>query len=165
MGDRELSVERRIAAPIEEVWLTIRDRFEEWFCPRPWRAEARDIEWRAGGRSLVVMHGPNGEEVPNEGVILEYDANRRFVFTDAFKAGWQPSGPFMVGLFAIAPDGEGTRFTATARHWIDETLASFDGVRERLGRHGRPAQNIGGGRRIVITAVTQRSDSVGCAGA
>lgn len=28
----------------------------------------------------------------------------------------------MVGLFEIAPDGDGTRFTATARHWTDETL-------------------------------------------
>lgn len=119
---RELSVERRIAAPVEAVWQTIIDRFEEWFCPRPWRAEARDMEWRAGGRSLVVMHGPGGEEMPNEGVILAFEPNRRFVFTDAFTAGWHPSGPFMVGLFEVAPDGEGTRFTATARHWTDEAL-------------------------------------------
>jgi uncharacterized protein YndB with AHSA1/START domain len=119
---RELSVERRIDAPVEDVWRTMIDRFDEWFCPRPWRAEARDIEWRPGGRSLVVMHGPDGEEMPNEGVILEYETNRRFVFTDAFTAGWHPSGPFMVGLFEIAPDGDGTRFTATARHWTDEAL-------------------------------------------
>ncbi len=119
---RELSVERRIVAPVEAVWRTMTNRFEEWFCPRPWRAEARDIEWRPGGRSLVVMHGPNGEEMPNEGVVLEYDPNRRFVFTDAFTAGWKPSGPFMVGLFEIAPDGDDTCFTATARHWTDEAL-------------------------------------------
>ncbi|MDD1452040.1 SRPBCC domain-containing protein [Sphingomonas sp. H160509] len=121
-NSRELSVERRIAAPVEAVWRTMTNRFEEWFCPRPWRAEARDIEWRPGGRSLVVMHGPNGEEMPNEGVVLEYETNRRFVFTDAFTAGWKPSGPFMVGLFEIAPDGDGTLFTATARHWTDEAL-------------------------------------------
>ena len=121
-NSRELSVERRIAAPVEAVWRTMTNRFEEWFCPRPWRAEARDIEWRPGGRSLVVMHGPNGEEIPNEGLILEYEPNRRFVFTDAFTAGWKPSGPFMVGLFEIAPDGGDTLFTATARHWTDEAL-------------------------------------------
>ena len=28
----------------------------------------------------------------------------------------------MVGLFEIAPDGDGTLFTATARHWTDEAL-------------------------------------------
>ena len=121
-NSRELTVECHIAAPVEEVWRTMTDRFEEWFSPRPWRTEARDIEWRPGGRSLVVMHGPNGEEMPNEGVILEYEPNCRFVFTDAFTAGWRPSGPFMVGLFEIEPDGDGTRFTATARHWTDEAL-------------------------------------------
>ena len=119
---RELKVERRIDAPVEMVWATMIDRFDEWFCPKPWRAEARGIEWRSGGRSLVVMHGPNGEEMPNEGTILEFEPNRRFVFTDAFKSGWIPSGPFMVGLFEIAPDGNGTRFTAAARHWTDEAL-------------------------------------------
>ena len=121
-GTRELSVERRIAAPLEDVWRIMTDRFEEWFCPRPWRADARDIEWRPGGRSLVVMHGPDGEEMLNEGVILDYEPNSRFVFTDAFTVGWKPSGPFMVGVFEIVPDGDGTRFTATARHWTDEAL-------------------------------------------
>ena len=119
---RELSVERHIAAPVEEVWRTMTERLADWFCPRPWRAEARDIEWRSGGRSLIVMHGPDGEEVPNEGVILDYVPNRRFVFTDAFKADWQPSGPSMVGLFEVAPDAGGTRFTARARHWTDEAM-------------------------------------------
>jgi uncharacterized protein YndB with AHSA1/START domain len=118
--NRELSVERHIEAPVTRVWDTMMDRFEEWFCPRPWRAEARQVEWRPGGRSLVVMHGPNGEEMPNEGVILDYQPGHRFVFSDAFTGDWQPSGPFMVGLFEIVAEGSGTRFTATARHWTDE---------------------------------------------
>jgi len=118
--NRELSVERHIEAPVTRVWETMMDRFEEWFCPRPWRAEARQVEWRSGGRSLVVMHGPNGEEMLNEGVILDYQPGHRFVFSDAFTGDWQPSGPFMVGLFEIMSEGSGTRFTATARHWTDE---------------------------------------------
>ncbi|MBX8855386.1 hypothetical protein HCH45_15430, partial [Sphingomonas melonis] len=69
---RELSVERHIEAPVAHVWKTMIDRFEEWFCPLPWRAEAREIAWRPGGRSLVVMHGPNGEEILNEGIILDF---------------------------------------------------------------------------------------------
>lgn len=120
--NRELSVERHIEAPVATVWTTMIDRFDDWFCPRPWRAETREIEWRPGGRSLVVMHGPNGEEMPNEGIILDFQPERRFVFTDAFTGDWQPSGPFLVGLFAIVADGAGTRFTATARHWTDEAL-------------------------------------------
>lgn len=118
----ELAVERRIAAPVAAVWRTMTERIEEWFCPKPWRAEARDVDWRAGGRSLIVMHGPNGELVPNEGMILAFEPERRFVFTDAFVGDWQPNGPFMVGLFEVAADGDAARFTARARHWTREAM-------------------------------------------
>ena len=118
----ELSVERRIAAPVERVWHVMTARLEEWFYPAPWRAEARTLEWHAGGRSLIVMHGPNGEEMPNEGIVLAVEPNRRFVMTDAFTGDWQPAGPFMVGLFEIEPDGDGTLYRGTARHWTREAM-------------------------------------------
>ena len=118
----ELSLERHIAAPVETVWRTMTERFEAWFCPKPWRAEVQELDWRPGGRSLVVMHGPNGEAMPNEGVVLAFEPNRRFVVTDAFKAGWQPAGPFMVGVFEVESDGSGTRYRASARHWTREAM-------------------------------------------
>lgn len=124
MGDADfgLSVERRIGAPPERVWRTMIERFEDWFCPRPWRAEARELDWRPGGRSLVVLHGPNGEEKANEGVVLAFEPGRRFVFTDALTAGWQPATPFIVGVFEIEPDGAGTLYRASARHWTREAM-------------------------------------------
>lgn len=122
MGDDrlELSVERRIRAPVATVWRAMTVHFEEWFCPRPWRAEIEELDWRAGGRSAIMMRGPNGEAMLNEGVVLAVEPERRFVMTDAFKAGWHPSGPYMVGLFEIEPDGDGTLYRATARHWTEE---------------------------------------------
>ena len=68
------------------------------------------------------MHGPSGEEMPNEGIVLAFEPNKHFVFTDAFTGDWQPAGPFMVGIFEIEPDGTGTRYRATARHWTRETM-------------------------------------------
>jgi uncharacterized protein YndB with AHSA1/START domain len=118
----ELSIERRIAAPVEQVWQAMTERFEEWFCPKPWRAEARILDWRPGGRSLVVMHGPNGEEMPNEGVVLAFEPNKRFVFTDAFTGDWEPAEPFMVGIFEIEADGDGTLYRGRARHWTREAM-------------------------------------------
>jgi uncharacterized protein YndB with AHSA1/START domain len=118
----ELSIERRIEAPVEHVWQVMIARFEDWFCPKPWRAEARELNWRPGGRSLVVMHGPNGEEMPNEGVVLAFEPNKRFVFTDAFTGDWQPCGPFMVGVFEVHPDGDGTLYRASARHWTRDAM-------------------------------------------
>lgn len=120
--DLELRVERRIDAPVETVWRTMTERLEEWFCPKPWQARIRELEWRPGGRSALVMHGPNGEEVLNEGVVLAFEPNRHFVFTDAFTAGWRPAGPFMAGVFEVQPDGDGTLYQATARHWTRDAL-------------------------------------------
>ena len=77
------------------------------------------------------MRGPGGEtdcqgdgqsEESVGGVLLDYIPERRFVFTDAFSVGWQPQKPFMVGMFEIEPDGDGTRYRASARHWTAEAM-------------------------------------------
>jgi uncharacterized protein YndB with AHSA1/START domain len=51
MSDTELTIARRLAAPRAAVWAAWADprRLEEWFCPRPWRAEVRAFELRPGG--------------------------------------------------------------------------------------------------------------------
>jgi len=118
--DLVLSVTTYIDAPPEKVWEVMTVRQEEWWCPKPWRAEIVAQEWHAGGRAAQIMHGPNGETMPNEGVFLEVTPGVRFVCTDAFTAGWKPAGPFMVGTWEIAPEGSGTRFTGSARHWAKE---------------------------------------------
>lgn len=118
--DLSLSVTIYIEAAPEHVWQVMTERQEEWWCPKPWRVEIVEQDWRAGGRAAMTMHGPNGETMPNEGVFLEVTPGVRYVVTDAFQAGWQPAGPFMVGVWGIAPEGSGTRFTGEARHWTRE---------------------------------------------
>ncbi|MBW8784373.1 MAG: SRPBCC family protein [Novosphingobium sp.] len=119
---RELSVSRTIAAPPEKVWEVLTERTAEWWCPKPWRAEITAWERRPGGRSAMVMKGPDGEEHPQEGMFVAWDEGRRFAFTDAMTADLQPQGPFMIGIFEIAPEGTGTRYTASARHWTDAAV-------------------------------------------
>lgn len=116
----ELSVTRYIDAPPETVWQVMTEQLAEWWCPKPWRTEIIELDWRPGGRSAMVMHGPNGEQHPNDGVFLEVTPGTRMVFTDAFKAGWIPQKPFMTGYFEISREGSGTRYTAGARHWDEE---------------------------------------------
>jgi uncharacterized protein YndB with AHSA1/START domain len=118
----ELSIEKRIEAPVGAVWRAWRDHLAEWWCPRPWRAEIVAFEPHAGGRSAMVMHGPDGERMPHEGVFLEVVPERRVVFTDAFRAGWVPQGPFMVGTLAFTPEGDHTLYRGSARHWNAETM-------------------------------------------
>ena len=116
----ELSVTRLIDAPVATVWKIATERLAEWWCPKPRTVEIVEQDWRAGGRSALVMRGPSGEEMPQEGVLLEVSPGKRFVFTDALTASWHPQGPFMVGTIEFADEGGKTRYTASARHWTTE---------------------------------------------
>jgi uncharacterized protein YndB with AHSA1/START domain len=118
----ELSITRHIAAPVERVWDVLVNRQEEWWCPKPWYAKIVEQDRRPGGRCAMVMYGPDGEEMPQEGVFLAWDEGRRFVSTDAVTADFQPAGPFMIGIWEVAPEGDGTRYTASARHWTEEAM-------------------------------------------
>jgi uncharacterized protein YndB with AHSA1/START domain len=117
-NDLELSVTCLIDAPVDVVWRVFTEQTNEWYCPKPWRAEV-DWDLRAGGRSSTVMYGPNGEENRMEGIILEAVPGKRVVFTDAFKGDWTPQGPFMVGFFEFEDEGGKTRYTGRARHWTE----------------------------------------------
>lgn len=120
----ELSVTRLIAAPPELVWDVMTARQTEWWCPLPWRAEIVEQDWRAGGRCAMVFKGPGGEEMPQEGIFLEVSHGRRFVTTDCAVRDpndeWRTAEPFMIGIWEIEPEGDGTRYTARARHWSEE---------------------------------------------
>ena len=117
----ELAIERYIDAPPETVFQVWTGRLEEWWAPRPWTTKIIENDLRPGGRSAMVMTGPDGATSAMEGVVLEFVPNKSIVFTNAFTAGWIPQKPFMVGFFTFAPEGNGTRYRAGSRHWDAET--------------------------------------------
>jgi len=124
----ELAVTRLIDAPVALVWQIATERLAEWWCPKPWTTEIVEQDWRPGGRSAMIMRGPDGEEHAMEGVFLEVTPGKRFVFTDAFKAGWIPQTAFMVGWFEFADEGGKTRYTAGARHWTEDALKQHEAM-------------------------------------
>ena len=124
----ELSVERLIDAPVDIVWQVWTERTEEWFCPKPWRVEIVEQDLRPGGRSELIMRGPDGEEIPMEGVFLEVVPQQRIVSTDAFKAGWVPQGPFMVAVTEFEDQGGRTLYRARARHWTREAKEQHEAM-------------------------------------
>ncbi|WEK47679.1 MAG: SRPBCC domain-containing protein [Candidatus Andeanibacterium colombiense] len=121
--NHELTVTEYIEAAPDKVWDILANRQAEWWCPTPWRVEIDHQDRKAGGRCAMTMYGPNGEVMPNEGVYLEYTEGKRYVVTDAFSLAdgeYTPTGPFMLGIWEIAPERSGTRFTGRARHWTAE---------------------------------------------
>ena len=120
-SDRELVLARIIDAPRENVYRcwTEPQLVTQWFAPKPWTTPRAEIDVRPGGSSLIVMRGPDGDEFPNPGVILEVEPGRRLVFTDAYTSAWEPSAkPFMTLALTFDEEGEGkTRYIARAKHW------------------------------------------------
>lgn len=103
-----------------------------WFAPAPWSTPRAESDPRPGGRSLIVMADPEGNEFPNAGIYLEVVPNRRIVTTDAYTEGWVPSEkPFMTTIIEFTPEDGKTRYTATARHWSAEDKAAH----EQMGFH------------------------------
>lgn len=118
---RELVFERTV--PFPPNWLfrawTEAPYLMQWFTPAPWKTASAHVDLRVGGASLIVMQGPNGETEENHGVFLEIVPDRKLVFTDAFRSGWNPSDkPFFTGILTFtATPGGGTHYVARARHW------------------------------------------------
>ncbi|HZL00015.1 MAG TPA: SRPBCC family protein [Caulobacteraceae bacterium] len=153
----ELAIERHIGAPPAIVWRAWTERLEEWWAPKPWTTRVIEQDLRPGGRSALVMSGPDGASEPMEGVILEVIPERSVVFTNAFTVGWIPRTPFMVGFFGFMPEGQGTRYRAGSRHWDEaamkrhEAMGFMDGwamvaaqlaeIAEAMARSGSPADD------------------------
>lgn len=118
----ELSVTRLMDVPRDLVWRAWTERLVDWWCPKPWTTEVIENDMRPGGRSAMIMRGPNGEESAMEGVFLDVLPGERVVFTNAFTAGWVPQKPFMVGIMTFADEDGKTRYTGTARHWDEASM-------------------------------------------
>jgi len=118
--DRDLVLTRLIDAPPEKLYAawTQPELLKQWFAPLPYTTPVVDVDVRPGGKCLVVMKSPEGNEIPCPGIYLEVVPNRKLVSTDAYTEGWVPSEkPFMTLIVTFEPEDGKTRYTALVRHW------------------------------------------------
>jgi uncharacterized protein YndB with AHSA1/START domain len=131
----DLILTRIINAPPEKIFRAWTEPalLTQWFTPPPWTTPYAELDLRTGGSSLIVMRGPDGQEVPNRGVYLEVVPNRSVVFTNAYTSAWEPSEkPFMTVILTFEDLGDGrTNYTALVRHW---TIA-YREQHEKMGFH------------------------------
>lgn len=97
VGDREFLNTRIIDAPREQVWRawTEADRVARWWGPKGFRNTIQLHEPRPGGAWKLVMHGPNGQDYPNEmrfvelqepaRIVLDHVSDHRFRITATFE--------------------------------------------------------------------------------
>ena len=133
-ADRELMLTRLIRAPREKVYRawTEPELLKQWFAPLPYTTPVAELDVRPGGKSLIVMRGPDGVDLPNPGVYLEVVPNQRLVSTDAYTSAWVPSEkPFLTIILTFEDEGGHTRYTARALHWsVADRVAH-----EKMGFH------------------------------
>jgi uncharacterized protein YndB with AHSA1/START domain len=134
-NDRELVLVSVIDAPRRNVFRcwTEPALITQWFTPPPWKTIRAEVDLRPGGSVLVVMQGPDGQEMPNPGIYLEVVPNERLVTTDAYTTAWEPSGkPFMTLILTFEEAGKGkTKYIARALHWSAEDCTAH----ETMGFH------------------------------
>lgn len=119
-NDRELVLTRLIDAPPEKVYRAWTDPalLKQWFAPQPYTTPRAELDVRPGGANLIIMRGPDGNDMPNRGVYLEVVPNRRLVITDAYTKAWEPAEkPFMTVILTFDDENGKTRYTARVRHW------------------------------------------------
>lgn len=58
---KQLRITRDFAAPLDQVWDAWTDSvlLDQWWAPRPWKAETKSMDFREGGKWLYAMVGPD----------------------------------------------------------------------------------------------------------
>ena len=54
LAGKRLQISRAFNAPVEKVWRAWTDRviLDTWWAPKPWKAETKTLDFRAGGTWL-----------------------------------------------------------------------------------------------------------------
>jgi uncharacterized protein YndB with AHSA1/START domain len=130
----ELVLTRIFDAPTALVWKawTEPHHLKQWFAPKPFQITECAIDLKAGGTFSFNMLSPDGQNFPNDCVILEAVPQKKLVFTDAYVNAWTPSPkPFMTAVMTFEPQGNKTKYTAKAMHWTRDDLEAH----EKMGFH------------------------------
>lgn len=82
----KINVQREFAAPLSKVWAawTESELLDQWWAPKPWRAETKTMDFREGGYWLYAMVGPDDERHWARVDYKTIKKNKWFNASDAF---------------------------------------------------------------------------------
>jgi len=86
LANKKIKVTREFDAPPELVWKAWTDSelLDQWWAPKPWKANTKSMDFREGGRWLYYMQGPDGSR---HYCMVDYKsitANKVFVVENYF---------------------------------------------------------------------------------
>lgn len=97
------STSREIPASVGHVFAAISDpeRLKRWWGPAGFTNSFNVCEFRSGGRWSFTMHGPDGQNYPNENVFADIEPPRLVVVQHVVE-------PLFRLTIALAPSAAGT---------------------------------------------------------
>jgi uncharacterized protein YndB with AHSA1/START domain len=124
-------ITRLVNAPRERVWKAWTDpeQVKKWWGPKPFTSPVAKIDLRVGGRYLLSMHSPDGQNYFSGGTYREIVPLVRTVADDEFTDehgkplprsayGWPPELPAVFRVtFSLADEDGKTRVTVRYQDW------------------------------------------------
>ncbi|RYD58632.1 MAG: SRPBCC domain-containing protein [Sphingobacteriales bacterium] len=137
-ANKKMIVTRKFDAPVENVWRawTEASLLDQWWAPRPWKAETKSMNFSVGGQWLYCMAGPAGEK---HWACIDYEQiveNDHFIGIDAFcdEQGNKSSDmPPMHWRVSFSPDSNSTQVRVDITF---ETEADMDKIIEMGFKEG-----------------------------
>jgi uncharacterized protein YndB with AHSA1/START domain len=113
LANKQLVVEREFDAPVALVWRawTESNLLDQWWAPRPWKAETKKMDFREGGSWMYGMKGPEGEV---QWCMMTFDKivpHKSYTGDDAFcdeKGNFNKDLPIMHWTAEFTPQGDTT---------------------------------------------------------
>lgn len=127
-----LSTERVLSAQPRDVFAAFEqpDRLARWWGPNGFTNTFEQFEFTPGGRWVLVMHGPNGANYPNDQVFREIQRDAKIVIEHV-------SPPRYLLTVTLTPRGDATHLA-----WVQEFESPEMAARMRPLCQGANEQNL-----------------------
>ncbi len=81
-----IHITREFDASLELVWQawTTAELLDQWWGPKPWRAETKTMDFREGGYWLYAMVSPEGEKHYSRANFIAIEKEKSFTAKDGF---------------------------------------------------------------------------------
>ena len=85
-ANNKMNITRTFQAPVKTVWKAWTEPrlLDQWWAPKPWKAETKSMEFREGGTWLYCMVGPDGTRTWSRADYEKIEPQKHFTGMDAF---------------------------------------------------------------------------------
>jgi uncharacterized protein YndB with AHSA1/START domain len=86
LANKKIKVVREFDAPVQMVWKawTQSELLDQWWAPKPWKANTTSMDFREGGVWLYYMEGPDGSKQYCRADYKTIAPNKSFTCDDGF---------------------------------------------------------------------------------